>query len=198
VSYRYQLWMGRAHSVQVRDRLSFADCPGGGGLKETGMIRYSASSGGFWTKSALARICRSIRSSSCKIRIARWSGVWPRVVPISFLPIEGAHAFGAVTLVGEVGYQYSSGEDNEWVTGLLGALELSTSLELLAEVRSLGPRALSDGVKSQCGAAAGARRTPEAFGVRGDRISQRLRYNPVHRVSRYANTIRRQAMIGSP
>jgi hypothetical protein len=65
--------------------------------------------------------------------------------PNLFLPIEVAHAFGAFTLVGEIGYQYSSSEENEWVAGLLGSLEVSKSLELLAELRSRNPGFSGDG-----------------------------------------------------
>lgn len=53
-----------------------------------------------------------------------------------FLPIEIAHDFGQIRLVGEIGYQYFHSQENEWVVGVLGALEASDKLELLAEVRS--------------------------------------------------------------
>jgi hypothetical protein len=56
--------------------------------------------------------------------------------PNLFLPIEIAHDFGKIRLVGEIGYQYFHSQDNEWVAGVLGAVEASDKLELLAEVRS--------------------------------------------------------------
>ena len=56
--------------------------------------------------------------------------------PNLFLPIEIAHDFGKIRLVGEIGYQYFHSQDNEWVVGVLGAVEASDKLELLAEVRS--------------------------------------------------------------
>jgi hypothetical protein len=65
--------------------------------------------------------------------------------PNLFLPIEVAYAHEPFTLVGEVGYQYLKGGDNERVVGVLGAFELSKKLELLAEVRSLSSRFLSGG-----------------------------------------------------
>lgn len=56
--------------------------------------------------------------------------------PNLFLPVEIAHDFGRIRLVGEVGYQYFRSQENEWVVGVLGALEASDTLELLVEVRS--------------------------------------------------------------
>ncbi len=41
-----------------------------------------------------------------------------------------------IRLVGEIGYQYFHSQENEWVVGVLGAVEASDKLELLAEVRS--------------------------------------------------------------
>lgn len=65
--------------------------------------------------------------------------------PNLFLPVEVAHAFGAVTLVSEVGYQYSSEQANEWVGGVLAAFEASKRLELMAEIRSISQNLLSGG-----------------------------------------------------
>src|ERR1700734_1899981 len=65
--------------------------------------------------------------------------------PNFFLPIEVARAFGRLTLVGEVGYQYSSGQANEGVAGVLAAFEVSPAFELLVEVRSISTTFLRDG-----------------------------------------------------
>ena len=65
--------------------------------------------------------------------------------PNLLLPVEAAHAFGSVTLVSEVGYQYSSESPNEWVAGLLGAFEVTKQLELMAEIRSTSEHFLSGG-----------------------------------------------------
>lgn len=56
--------------------------------------------------------------------------------PNLFLPIEIAHDFGAIKLIGEIGYQFFRSQANEWVVGMLGAVEPADSLELMAEVRS--------------------------------------------------------------
>jgi hypothetical protein len=63
--------------------------------------------------------------------------------PNLLLPVEIAHAFGSITVVSEVGYQYWSEQPNEWVAGLLGAIEVSKQLELMAEIRSVSERFLS-------------------------------------------------------
>jgi len=55
--------------------------------------------------------------------------------PNLFLPVEIAHDFGRVKLDGEVGYQFFHAQQNEWVFGLLGSLQASEALELMAEVR---------------------------------------------------------------
>jgi hypothetical protein len=65
--------------------------------------------------------------------------------PNLFLPVEISHNFGKKSLVGEIGYQYFRAQENEWVVGVLGALEVSNDLELLAEVRSYSERLLSRG-----------------------------------------------------
>jgi hypothetical protein len=65
--------------------------------------------------------------------------------PNLLLPVEVAHAFGSVTLVSEVGYQYSSERPNEWVAGLLGAFEVTKQFELMAEIRSVSDHFLSSG-----------------------------------------------------
>ena len=56
--------------------------------------------------------------------------------PNLFLPISVARRYGGTLLLGEVGYHYSRALPDEWVVGLLAALEWSESLELLAEFRS--------------------------------------------------------------
>lgn len=63
--------------------------------------------------------------------------------PNLFLPLEVGRDFGKSKLVGEIGYQYFRAQENEWVVGLLGALEVSDALELLAEVRSFGEKLLN-------------------------------------------------------
>jgi hypothetical protein len=65
--------------------------------------------------------------------------------PNLFLPIEIARDFGALKVVGEVGYQYFRTQENEWIVGLLGAVEVSDTLELLAEVRSFSEKFLNRG-----------------------------------------------------
>ncbi len=52
-----------------------------------------------------------------------------------FLPLEIERDFGKTRLIGEVGYQYFHAQENEWVVGLLGSLQASDALELMAEVR---------------------------------------------------------------
>jgi len=65
--------------------------------------------------------------------------------PNLFLPVEIAHDFGKWQLVGEIGYQYFRTLPNEWVAGVLGALQASERLELLAEVRSFTERPFNRG-----------------------------------------------------
>jgi hypothetical protein len=65
--------------------------------------------------------------------------------PNLFLPIEISHNFGKASLVGEVGYQYFRAQENEWVVGILGALEVSDCLQLMAEVRYFGEKFLNHG-----------------------------------------------------
>jgi hypothetical protein len=65
--------------------------------------------------------------------------------PNLFLPIEVSHNFGKTSLIGEVGYQYFRAQENEWVVGILGALEVSDTLELMAEVRSYSEKFLNRG-----------------------------------------------------
>jgi hypothetical protein len=65
--------------------------------------------------------------------------------PNLFLPVEISHDFGKTKLVGEVGYQYFRAQENQWVVGVLGALEVSDTLELLAEVRSYSEKFLNGG-----------------------------------------------------
>jgi hypothetical protein len=65
--------------------------------------------------------------------------------PNLFLPVEVSHEFGKLKLVGEVGDQYFRGETNEWVVGLLGAVQASDSLELMAELRNFSEQFLNRG-----------------------------------------------------
>jgi len=65
--------------------------------------------------------------------------------PNLFLPVEVGHDFGNTKIIGELGYQYFHGGDNEWVVGLLGALKASETLELLAEIRSFSENLLHHG-----------------------------------------------------
>ena len=65
--------------------------------------------------------------------------------PNLFLPLEVGHDFGKIKLIGELGYQYFRTQENEWVAGLLGALEVSDALEVMAEVRSFSENLLNHG-----------------------------------------------------
>ena len=65
--------------------------------------------------------------------------------PNLFLPLEVGRDFGKAKLVGDLGYQYFRARENEWVVGLLGALEVSDALELMAEVRSFSEKLLNRG-----------------------------------------------------
>jgi hypothetical protein len=65
--------------------------------------------------------------------------------PNLLLPLELAHAFDSVSLVGEVGYQYSSEQPNAWVLGLLGAVEITNQFEFMAELHSESERFLNGG-----------------------------------------------------
>jgi hypothetical protein len=65
--------------------------------------------------------------------------------PNLFLPVEISHDFGKIRLVGEVGYQYFRAQENQWVVGVLGSLEVADTLELLAEVRSYSEKFLNGG-----------------------------------------------------
>ena len=65
--------------------------------------------------------------------------------PNLFLPVEIARDFGKIRLVGEAGYQYFRTQENQLVVGVLGALEVSDALELLAEVRSYTERPVNRG-----------------------------------------------------
>ena len=65
--------------------------------------------------------------------------------PNLFLPLEVGHDFGKTKLIGELGYQYFRTQENEWVAGLLGALEVSDALEVMAEVRSFSENLLNHG-----------------------------------------------------
>ena len=65
--------------------------------------------------------------------------------PNLFLPLEVSRSFGAATLVGEVGYQYLRAGPDEWVVGMLGAMQVSEALEVIAEVRSTAEKFLDGG-----------------------------------------------------
>ena len=65
--------------------------------------------------------------------------------PNLLLPLEIGHDFGKTKLIGELGYQYFRAGENEWVFGLLGALQVSETLELMAEVRSFSENLLDRG-----------------------------------------------------
>ena len=65
--------------------------------------------------------------------------------PNLFLPLEFARDFGKLKLVGEVGYQYFHAKDDEWVVGVLGAMQASEMLEVVAEVRSYSHKFLNSG-----------------------------------------------------
>jgi hypothetical protein len=65
--------------------------------------------------------------------------------PNLFLPVEVSGEFGKLKLVGEVGYQYFRAQENEWVVGVLGFLQASDNLELMAEVRSFSQKFLNQG-----------------------------------------------------
>jgi hypothetical protein len=54
--------------------------------------------------------------------------------PNFLLPVEVSRSFGAVTLVGEVSYQFIHADEDEWIYGLLAAFQASDDLELLAEL----------------------------------------------------------------
>ena len=65
--------------------------------------------------------------------------------PNLFLPVEVSHDFGQMKLVGEFGYQYFRSQEDQWVLGLLGAVDASDGLELMAEVRGFSEKPLSRG-----------------------------------------------------
>ena len=65
--------------------------------------------------------------------------------PNRFLPFEVSREFGKLKLDVEVGYQYFRAETNEWVVGVLGSVQASESLELMAEVRSFSDKFLNRG-----------------------------------------------------
>ncbi len=57
--------------------------------------------------------------------------------PNLFLPLQAGFAFGKTKWVGEIGYQTLRAQRNEWVVGVLGARQLTDTLELMAEVHSV-------------------------------------------------------------
>lgn len=64
--------------------------------------------------------------------------------PNLFLPFEMARDFGKFKLVGEIGYQYFRTQPNEWILGVLGSMEVTDNLELMAEVRTFSEKFLSN------------------------------------------------------
>ena len=65
--------------------------------------------------------------------------------PNLFLPLEIGYSFGKIEFVGELGYQYLRTQADEWVIGLLAAINASESLELMAEVHSTREKLLNGG-----------------------------------------------------
>jgi hypothetical protein len=65
--------------------------------------------------------------------------------PNLFLPVEIGHSFGKVKLIGELGYQYFHTQPNEWVVGLLTAMDATESLELMAEIHRDSEKLLDGG-----------------------------------------------------
>jgi hypothetical protein len=65
--------------------------------------------------------------------------------PNLFLPFEIGHSFGKVKVVGELGYQYLRTQTDEWVAGLLAAVDVSESLELMMEVHRVSDKLLNGG-----------------------------------------------------
>src|SRR4051794_16372832 len=84
-----------------------------------------------------------------QLRVERTIGTVSRGIAESgtrlSLPVEGQREFGKLKLVGEVGYQYFRAQENEWVVGLLGFVEASDKLDLMAEVRSSSAKFLNQG-----------------------------------------------------
>lgn len=58
--------------------------------------------------------------------------------PNGFLPVEVSRDFGALKLVGELGFQYRRNSENQWIYGVLAAVPVSEDLELMSEVRVFG------------------------------------------------------------
>lgn len=54
--------------------------------------------------------------------------------PNFLLPIEVSRSFGQVAVVAEAGHEFLHDANDEWVYGLLGALQPSDNLELMAEL----------------------------------------------------------------
>lgn len=65
--------------------------------------------------------------------------------PNLFLPFEIGYSFGKIEFIGELGYQYLRTQSDEWVIGLLAAIDASESLELMAEVHSTRKQLRSGG-----------------------------------------------------
>lgn len=65
--------------------------------------------------------------------------------PNLFLPVEIGYSFGKIEFIGELGYQYLRTQADEWVIGLLAAIDASESLELMAEVHSTREKLLNGG-----------------------------------------------------
>ncbi len=63
--------------------------------------------------------------------------------PNLFLPLEVGHSFGKVKLIGELGYRHLRTQPDEWVVGLLAAIDASESLELMMEIHRVSEKLLS-------------------------------------------------------
>ena len=111
--------------------------------------------------------------------------------PNLFLPVEISHDFGKTRLVGEVGYQYFRAQENQWVVGVLGSLEVSDTLELLAEVRSYSEKFLNGGdLILERRDAPDAELQGEAARIRGHWAQQRPGNHDLHRLSRSSSITR--------
>jgi hypothetical protein len=65
--------------------------------------------------------------------------------PNLFVPVEIGNTFGKLKIVGELGYQYLRTQENQWIVGLLAAIDASESLELMAEVHRISEKLMDGG-----------------------------------------------------
>jgi hypothetical protein len=65
--------------------------------------------------------------------------------PNLFLPLEIGHSFGKIKFIGEFGYQYFRTQTDQWVVGLLAAIDASESLEVMAELHRASEALLNGG-----------------------------------------------------